>query len=104
MQDEDQNGYDGSYIECYMKEHTGSSVEEAQAYVIRKISDEWKYLNQKCFSCNPFSESFTQLALNVSRMVPMMYDYNAHHRLPSLEENMKTLLLDSFLAKGITHG
>ncbi|KAK9907036.1 hypothetical protein M0R45_002489 [Rubus argutus] len=103
-QDEDQNGYDGSYIECYMKEHTGSSVEEAQGYVMQKISDEWKYLNQKCFSCNPFTESFTQLALNVSRMVPMMYDYNAHHRLPSLEENMKTLLLDSFLAKGITHG
>ncbi|KAM5588541.1 (3S,6E)-nerolidol synthase 1-like [Rosa sericea] len=102
--DEEQNGYDGSYIQCYMKEHPGSLVEEAQAYVIRKISDEWKYLNQECFSCNPFSESFTQLALNVSRMVPMMYDYNAHHRLPSLEENMKSLLLDSFLAKGITHG
>ncbi|XP_050371255.1 (3S,6E)-nerolidol synthase 1-like [Argentina anserina] len=102
--DEEQNGYDGSYIEFYMKEHQGSTVEEAQGNVIRKISDEWKNLNQECFSCNPFSESFTQLALNVSRMVPMMYDYNDNHRLPSLEENMKSLLLDSFLAKGITHG
>ncbi|PRQ31622.1 putative (3S,6E)-nerolidol synthase [Rosa chinensis] len=100
--DEDQNGFDGSYIECYMKEHKGSSVEEVQAYVIQKISDEWKCLNQECFSaCNPFSESFTQFALNISRMVPMMYDYNAHHCLPSLEENMKSLLSDSFLAKGI---
>nr|AIC76496.1 linalool/nerolidol synthase [Prunus campanulata] len=98
--DENQNGYDGSYIQCYVNEHEGCSDEDARAYVVQKISDEWKRLNQECFSSNPFSESFTKLALNVARMVPMMYDYNTQHRLPSLEENMKSLLFDSFLAQG----
>ncbi|XP_048438356.1 (3S,6E)-nerolidol synthase 1-like [Pyrus x bretschneideri] len=99
--DEGQDGYDGSYIKCYVNENQGCSDEDARAFVVHRISEEWKFLNQECFSAaNPFSASFTKLALNVARMVPLMYDYNSQHRLPSLEENMKSLLYDSFLAQG----
>ncbi|KAM1384748.1 hypothetical protein ACFX2I_036827 [Malus domestica] len=99
--DEGQDGYDGSYIACYVNENQGCSDEDARAFVVHRISEEWKFLNQECFSAsNPFSASFTKLALNVVRMVPLMYDYNSQHRLPSLEENMKSLLFDSFLAQG----
>ncbi|TQE04163.1 hypothetical protein C1H46_010275 [Malus baccata] len=59
--------------------------EDARAFVVHRISEEWKFLNQECLSAsNPFSASFTKLALNVARMVPLMYDYNSQHSLPSL--------------------
>ncbi|KAM1005036.1 hypothetical protein ACFX13_005201 [Malus domestica] len=102
--DEDQDGNDGSYIACYVNENQGCSDEDARAFVVHRISEEWKFLNKECLSAsNPFSASFTKLALNVARMVPLMYDYNSQHSLPSLEENMKSLLSDSFLAQGLSN-
>ncbi|TQE04162.1 hypothetical protein C1H46_010274 [Malus baccata] len=104
QQDEDQDGNDGSYIACYVNENQGCSDEDARAFVVHRISEEWKFLNKECLSAsNPFSASFTKLALNVARMVPLMYDYNSQHSLPSLEENMKSLLSDSFLAQGLSN-
>jgi hypothetical protein len=38
MQSGDQNGLDGSYIDCYMNEHQYISVEEAQRHVANMIS------------------------------------------------------------------
>ncbi|KAM1235688.1 hypothetical protein ACFX2J_005119 [Malus domestica] len=102
--DEDQDGNDSSYIECYMNENQGCSEEDARAFVVHRISEEWKFLNQECLSAsNPFSASFIKLALNVARMVPLMYDYNSQHSLPSLVENMKSLLSDSFLAQDLSN-
>ncbi|KAM1123785.1 hypothetical protein ACFX19_005221 [Malus domestica] len=102
--DEDQDGNDGSYIECYMNENQGCSDEDARAFVVHRISEEWKFLNQECLSAsNPFLASFTKLALNVAIMVPLMYDYNSQHSLPSLVENMKSLLSDSFLAQDLSN-
>ncbi|KAH7856350.1 hypothetical protein Vadar_000508 [Vaccinium darrowii] len=93
--DEDQGGHDGSYIDCYMKDHKGSSVNRAREQVNRMISDAWKCLNQECLSPNPFSASFTRGSLNAARMVPLMYSYDDNHELPILQKHMKSMLFDS---------
>ncbi|EEF48749.1 1,8-cineole synthase, chloroplast precursor, putative [Ricinus communis] len=94
-QDENQDGYDGSYIECYMKDFPGTSVRDARNHVISMISDTWKKLNQHCLSPNPFSGSFIRATLNGARMVPLMYDFDSNHNLPILQQNIKSLLFES---------
>ncbi|XP_059596344.1 (3S,6E)-nerolidol synthase 1-like [Vitis vinifera] len=93
--DENQDGHDGSYVECYLKEHRGSSVENARQIVAHMISDMWKRLNKECLSPNPISTSFTKGSLNIARMVPLMYSYDDQQCLPGLEEHMKSLLLEN---------
>ncbi|WJZ96168.1 hypothetical protein VitviT2T_014880 [Vitis vinifera] len=93
--DENQDGHDGSYVECYLKEHRGSSVENARQIVAHMISNMWKRLNKECLSPNPFSTSFTKGSLNIARMVPLMYSYDDQQCLPGLEEHMKSLLLEN---------
>ncbi|KAL2495266.1 S-(+)-linalool synthase [Forsythia ovata] len=94
--DERQDGNDGSYIECYMKENPGSTIEIAREHVIDMISNEWKCLNKECFRLNQNSSisSFTKAALNIARMVPLMYNYDDNQQLPVLEEYINSTLID----------
>ncbi|CAL5408281.1 unnamed protein product [Camellia sinensis] len=92
--DENQDGHDGSYVDCYMKEHDGSTAETARKQVVDMISDAWKRLNRECLSPNRFSANFTQGCLNTARMVPLMYCYDDNHNLPILEEHMKSMFHD----------
>ncbi|RWR97874.1 S-+-linalool synthase [Cinnamomum micranthum f. kanehirae] len=92
--DENQEGYDGSYVDCYMKEH-GTSLESARQHVRQMISNAWKGLNKECLSPNPFSQSFVNASLNTARMVQVMYSYDKDQRLPVLEEFISTLLKES---------
>ncbi|XP_015886715.3 (3S,6E)-nerolidol synthase 1 [Ziziphus jujuba] len=91
-EDENQDGQDGSYVECYMKENHGSSVGEAREHVIQMITKTWKQLNHECLASNPFPASLKKASLNAARMVPLMYNYDGNHNLPSLEDYMKSLL------------
>ena len=93
MQDENQDGRDGSYLKCYMKEHCGSSIKDTREHIMSMISSEWKCLNKECLYSYPFPASFKNVSLNAARMVPLMYNYDDNHRLPSLEEHMKSLLI-----------
>ncbi|KAG6642634.1 hypothetical protein CIPAW_09G153300 [Carya illinoinensis] len=93
--DESQDGRDGSYIEYYMKEHQDCSIKEARKKVLNLISNAWKCLNKECLSPNPFSASFTKASLNIARMVPLLYNYDENHGLPSLEEHVKLVLYES---------
>lgn len=96
MQDESQDGHDGSYIDYYMKEHKDSAVKEAREKVVDMISDSWKRLNKECLiSPNPFPAKFNEACLNMARMVPLLYSYDDNHDLPSLEEHMKSVLYES---------
>ncbi|XP_010999558.1 PREDICTED: (3S,6E)-nerolidol synthase 1-like [Populus euphratica] len=97
--DENQDGHDGSYVECYLRENEGSSFEDARKQVLHMISDAWKQLNQQCLSPNSFSSTFSKASLNIARMVPLMYDYDDNHRLPSLEEHMKSFLHENVSVK-----
>ncbi|XVF25946.1 hypothetical protein REPUB_Repub13aG0257800 [Reevesia pubescens] len=93
--DENQDGHDGSYVDCYMKENQGIAVESVRQYVIDMISNAWKDLNHECLSRNPFSLSFAKASLNIARMVPLMYSYDENQCLPGLEEYMKSQLYKS---------
>nr|QCQ18308.1 putative sesquiterpene synthase [Cannabis sativa] len=90
--DENQNGHDGSYVECYMKRHKECSMGEAREQVIRMIKNEWERLNKECFSSKHFPMCFRKGCLNAARMVPVMYDYDDHHRLPGLQNYINSLL------------
>ncbi|XP_050222326.1 probable terpene synthase 13 [Mercurialis annua] len=93
--DEYQDGNDGSYVECYMKENAGCSVENARKEVNKMISDAWKQLNQECLFQKQFSPNFNKSCLNLARMVPLMYSYDDHRRLPLLEHHIKSVLYGS---------
>ncbi|KAG7587996.1 Isoprenoid synthase domain superfamily [Arabidopsis suecica] len=90
--DENQDGTDGSYVECYLNEYKGSTVDEARTHVVQKISKEWKRLNRECLNPSPFSRSFSKACLNIARTVPLMYSYDDDQRLPGLEEYLKSLM------------
>ena len=92
MQDENQEGHDGSYLDFYMKENPGASIENARCHVMHYISETWKLLNRQCLPPNPFSSCFTKACLNVARMVPLMHSYDGNQCLPRLEEHMKSLV------------
>ncbi|KAL1188319.1 S-(+)-linalool synthase [Cardamine amara subsp. amara] len=80
--DENQDGIDGSYVECYLNEHKGSTIDEARTHVIKKISKAWKCLNRECLNPRQFSKSFSKACLNIARTVPLMYSYDDDQRLP----------------------
>ncbi|KAJ4952024.1 hypothetical protein NE237_028856 [Protea cynaroides] len=71
--DEDQEGHDGLYIACYMKEHGVYSIESPQDHIFCMILDSWKQLNRECLSKDLFSPIFKRASLNVEMMVPLMY-------------------------------
>jgi hypothetical protein len=95
LQDEIQDGHDGSYIDYYTQENEGCSVKESREKVVGMISDAWKQLNKECLSPNPFPATFTKASLNLARLVPLFYSYDNNHCLPSLEEHMKSMLYES---------
>ncbi|XP_055807876.1 (3S,6E)-nerolidol synthase 1-like [Solanum dulcamara] len=91
--DENQEGNDGSYIECYMKENKDASIELAREHVLKLIEDEWKQLNKEYFCLmSPSSRSFSKASLNSARMVPLMYGYADNQSLPVLQEYIKSML------------
>ena len=92
MQDENQDGHDGSYITCYMKEHEDCSVEIAKRHVYKMISEAWKRLNKECLSPNAYSMTFKKATLNLARMVSLMYSYDENQDLPQLEEHIKSMV------------
>nr|QBC98226.1 chloroplast nerolidol/linalool synthase [Jasminum sambac] len=94
--DENQDGSDGSYIECYMKEHEGISFDDGRKLVLDMISSEWKRLNKEYFRLNRSSSTsyFAKAALNFARMIPIMYSYDEKQRLPLLDEYIKSMLFD----------
>ncbi|KAI5448210.1 hypothetical protein KIW84_015582 [Lathyrus oleraceus] len=90
---EDQNGLDGSYLDCYMNEHQDISVEEVRKHVTNMISSAWKCLNQESINPNPiFSLSFTKFCVNIARMVPLMYHYESNPSVTNLQEFVKSLV------------
>ncbi|XP_017979007.1 PREDICTED: (3S,6E)-nerolidol synthase 1-like [Theobroma cacao] len=100
--DENQDGNDGSYVECYMKEHQGVEVESARKHVTHMISNAWKRLNHECLSRNPFSLPFARASLNIARLVPLMFSYDENQCLPGLEEYVKSLLYERVPMKNTT--
>lgn len=74
-----------------MKDHPGSEFEQAREHVVDTIEGEWKRLNKECFNLKNHS-SFQEAALNLARMVPLMYSYDGNQRLPELEKYVQLML------------
>ncbi|CAL9106567.1 unnamed protein product [Musa textilis] len=90
--DEKQEGFDASYLECFMKENPQCSVESAREHVMQMICKAWEELNKESLSSSSFSQDFVTACLNTARMVKLMYSYNEEHKLPMLEEYVTLLL------------
>ncbi|XP_010686917.2 (3S,6E)-nerolidol synthase 1 isoform X1 [Beta vulgaris subsp. vulgaris] len=72
--DKTPNGYDGSYVDIFMKEQKCSSSDCARRHVRQMISDAWKCLNEEYVSpISPFSKDFKVACVNLTRVVPFMY-------------------------------
>ncbi|XP_057427495.1 (3S,6E)-nerolidol synthase 1-like isoform X2 [Lotus japonicus] len=93
-EDENQEGNDGSYINCLLMEHQDLTFTRAREQVMCMVSNAWKRLNQECLFERTFPKAFTKASLNLARMVPLMYSYDNKHSLPKLEEQVKSLLYD----------
>ncbi|KAF7848867.1 hypothetical protein BT93_L1488 [Corymbia citriodora subsp. variegata] len=93
-QDENQEGYDGSYVECYLRENQGSSYQSAREHVMELISKLWKLLNKECLSPCPFSAPFLEACVNAAKMVSLMYNYEDKHGLGLLQDYMKSFSCD----------
>ncbi|KAG6435699.1 hypothetical protein SASPL_100574 [Salvia splendens] len=100
--DEEQIGFDGSYIEFYMKEGKAKSREEAQEKVMNMVSETWENINKYGFSStSSFSAGFRRACLNAARMVPTMYTYDEDHHLPLLRHHLQTMFADPAFAKAL---
>ncbi|MED6131503.1 hypothetical protein PIB30_010256 [Stylosanthes scabra] len=88
-----QSGFDGSYLECYMREHQEVSAEDAERHVEELISMEWKLLNRQVLGTDQqqFPSAFTKFCLNAARMVPLMYHYRSNPSLSNLHQHVKSI-------------
>ncbi|MCD9637563.1 hypothetical protein HAX54_020930, partial [Datura stramonium] len=94
--DEQQEGNDGSYVECYMKGQKDVSLELAREHVLKLIEDEWKQLNkQHLHLMNRSAGSFSKASLNLVRMVPLLYNYDDRQSLPVLQKYINSMLYDN---------
>ena len=92
MQDEAQEGLDGSYRDFYLMENPSCTPGDAEAHMRRLIAREWEELNRECSSRTTFSPSFMHACLNAARMVSVMYSYDKEQRLV-VEDYARMLLL-----------
>jgi (3S)-linalool synthase len=93
LQDEAQEGFDGSYRDFYLLENPGCSPSDAEAHMHSLIAREWEELNRECLCTRTFSSNFTQVCLNIARMISVMYSYNKEQRLLVLEDYARMLIL-----------
>lgn len=96
LQDEAQEGFDGSYRDFYLMENPRCSRSDAEAHMRSLIAREWEELNRECLCKRTFSSSFTHVCLNAARMISVMYSYNKEQRLLVLEDYARMLILWSF--------
>ncbi|CAN6443202.1 unnamed protein product [Victoria cruziana] len=95
--EEQERGYDASYLECYVKEF--GTIEGAREHLEHMIGDAWEKMNRECLvlptNANPLPSSFSRVALNTARICPIMYRCDEDGRLLDLEGHIRMLVVDS---------
>ncbi|KAJ4807451.1 S-(+)-linalool synthase [Rhynchospora pubera] len=91
--DENQDGFDGSYVEYYMKDNPSCSLDNAKLHTRELISKSWEELNKECFFNTSFLPCFREASLNCARMFTIIYNYNEEQQLPPLDDYIQILLL-----------
>ncbi|XP_023542184.1 (3S,6E)-nerolidol synthase 1-like [Cucurbita pepo subsp. pepo] len=92
--DENQDGYDGSYVNYYMKDNKDASIESSRQHIANLISYAWKKLNRECLSSSSFPLAFMETSLNIARFVPILYGYDDNQNLPTLKKLVKSMLYE----------
>ncbi|KAJ4788350.1 terpene synthase 14 [Rhynchospora pubera] len=90
--DENQEGFDGSYVEYYMKDNPSCSLEAAKLHTKKLISKSWEELNKEYFFNKSLSPYFKEASLNCARMVNVMYNYDEQQQLPLMNDYIQNLL------------
>ncbi|KAJ4807836.1 S-(+)-linalool synthase [Rhynchospora pubera] len=91
--DENQEGFDGSYVEYYMKDNPSCSLDAAKLHTKKLISKSWEELNKEYFFNKSLSPYFKEASLNCARMVSVMYNYHEEQQLPLMNDYIQKLLL-----------
>ncbi|CAH9112208.1 unnamed protein product [Cuscuta europaea] len=89
---EKQHGKDASYVEYYLREHPGMSMDDGREMVTNMVSEQWKLVNRECLFSTTIPFLFRQSCLNVARMIPMMYNYDDRQCLPILRRQIMSML------------
>ncbi|KAF7825692.1 terpene synthase 10-like [Senna tora] len=81
-------------VECYMNE-SGASEAEACEYVYSLMSQTWKKMNEQVLhNSSSFSQSFTEIAMNLARTALCMYDEHGDaYTLPNSQAKNRMLSL-----------
>ncbi|KAG9443933.1 hypothetical protein H6P81_015273 [Aristolochia fimbriata] len=72
---EQKRGHVASAVQCYMKEHPGSSEEEARQKLREIVEVHWKDINEGCLEPAPVPIPLLQRIVNLSRVIEVMYQY-----------------------------
>ncbi|CAH9114226.1 unnamed protein product [Cuscuta epithymum] len=89
---EKQDGKDASYLEYYLREHPGMSLDDGREMVMNMVTEQWKLVNRECLFSTTIPFSFRQSCLTGARMIPMMYNYNDRQCLPILHRQIMSML------------
>lgn len=94
LKEEQERGHVASSIECYQKE-TGASEKEACEFILRKVEDAWKVINQE--SLRPTKVPFPLLmpAINLARVADVLYNMEDGftHAGEEMKNYIKSLLV-----------
>lgn len=87
-------------ITCYMQE-TGSSNEDAHAYIQKLIDQNWKVLNEEITSYDNaiFGKPFLRISCNLARVAICQYQHGDAHSAPSdvSRNQIKSLIIEPIL-------
>ncbi|KAF5450875.1 hypothetical protein F2P56_031191 [Juglans regia] len=80
-------------IQCYMND-AGVSEKDARQFISSLISTIWKKINEERLSTtSPFSQIFTEITMNLSRMAQCIYQYGDGHGTEDRETMDQVLAL-----------
>ncbi|KAJ4952444.1 hypothetical protein NE237_029276 [Protea cynaroides] len=90
--EEQQRGDVASSIECAMRDHNISSVDEARNYIRQLIDNLWTELNGQLIAPAGLPLSIIKTSLNLSRTAQIIYQHGDDNKASSVEEHIQLLL------------
>ncbi|XWS33213.1 hypothetical protein CRYUN_Cryun22dG0061500 [Craigia yunnanensis] len=79
-------------IQCHMHD-SGASEEEAREHIRKLIDATWKKMNEDRLGKSPFSQTFTEIAMNFARVSQCMYQNGDGHAIEDGETKDRVLSL-----------
>ncbi|KAJ0984441.1 hypothetical protein J5N97_002797 [Dioscorea zingiberensis] len=93
-QDEQEGGDVASSIEICRKEHGLLSEEDARGRIRGLIDRCWKDLNKESICLSQLCHPIAKTSLNLARTSQLIYQHGDDERAPSVEHNIRSLLIE----------